>query len=156
MARLLSLFPLLPVQQLMVQSLWLEQLFGHVSASQGCVADSPIFNKPGLWNTDTMWFITNVKLEVVHAHCMIMISSVKCCFYFIFELLLPQINQSVSLTPHHQNNHWLEFWGRVNRLSDQWQAEGRPFRLVAQKWHASALNRKPIPSPSIPVHLSVH
>lgn len=64
--------------------------------------------------------------------------------------------QSVSLTQHHRNNHWREFWGRVNSLSDQWQAEGRLFRLVAQKWHASALNRKPIPSSSIPVHLSVH
>ena len=34
-ARLLSLLPLPAVQQLMLQSLWLEQELGHVSASQG-------------------------------------------------------------------------------------------------------------------------
>lgn len=34
-AKLLSLLPLPAVQQLMLQSLWLEQELGHVSASQG-------------------------------------------------------------------------------------------------------------------------
>ena len=47
-ARLLSLFPVPAVQQLMLQSLWLEQELGQVSASQGCVADSPMLSRPGL------------------------------------------------------------------------------------------------------------
>lgn len=47
-ARLLSLLPLPAAQQLMLQLLWLEQELGHVSASQGWVADSPMFNNPGL------------------------------------------------------------------------------------------------------------
>lgn len=33
----------------MLQSLWLEHELGHVSASQGWVAESPMFSKPGLW-----------------------------------------------------------------------------------------------------------
>lgn len=68
--RLLSLVPLPPLQQLMLQSLWLVQALGHESASHGWLAESPMFSRPGLQNTQIdlvvkikWYFIIMVKEE---------------------------------------------------------------------------------------------
>lgn len=61
----------------MLQSLWLEQELGHVSASQGWVADSPMFSKPGLYKKKTQGQMVNNGKRLSQHHNDIYVSELK-------------------------------------------------------------------------------